>query len=493
MDFGQAIFLLLAACFSCLLFKMFRKGKLPPGPTPLPLLGNLLQIKNGALVKYLQSLHEVYGPVFTIYMGARPVVVICGYKALKEAFIDQEEDFICRGSLPVLERMLHGFGVSIANHKRWKQLRQFSIMTLKDFGMGKGLIEDKIKEEAQCMVQVFRNTKGGLCEPSIGLDPAAANVIYSVIFGERYDYEDEEFHTLLNMLVDGFVIWSSIWGKMYDMFPGAMYYLPGPHNRIFKNFLKLENILREQVKLHQETLDSNCPRDFIDCFLIRMEQEKQNESSEFHIDNLISTTMALILGGIETVSNTMKHGFHLLLKYPEVQDKIHDEIQREIGQHRSPTSEDRPKMPYTNAVIHEIHRFCDLFPMGLNHSVMYNTQFRGYTIPKGTDVMPFLTTVLKDPSQFKDPENFNPENFLDKNGGFQKPNAYAPFFIGKRICLGQSLAQTEIFIFLTTILQNFNLKSPIHPKDIDLTPKESGFENMPPPYKLFFVPHQGEH
>ncbi|KAJ1107357.1 hypothetical protein NDU88_004748 [Pleurodeles waltl] len=437
-------------------------------------------------------LYDVYGPVFTIYMGPRRVVVICGYDALKEAFIDQGDDFVSRGRVPVFERVFRNSGVSMSNNERWKQLRRFTIMTLKNLGMGKRLLEDKITEEAKCMVDFFRNTNEQFCEPSIGLYPAAVNVIYSITCGERFDYEDEKLHILLKALSDGFITVSSIWGQLYDIFPWIMYYLPGPHNRMFKIFLDFEDLLLEQVKLHQKTLDSSSARDFIDCYLIRKEQEKHKPSSEFSINDLVPTLMDIIFGGLETVPMIMTHGILYLLKHPDVQKNVHEEIDREIGQHCNPSYEDRNKMPYTNAVIHEILRIADIFPMGINHAVVSNTQFRGYTIPKGTDVMYLLSTVLKDRKYFKDPDSFNPERFLDENGAFKTNNASVPFSLGKRNCLGEGLARMEIFIFLTTILQNFILKSAVDPKDIDLTPQEIGIESVAPIYKLSFVPRQGK-
>ncbi|XP_069500523.1 cytochrome P450 2A13-like [Ambystoma mexicanum] len=493
MGFGAAATLVLAAFISCMLFikawrKTFQKGKLHPGPTPLPLVGNLLQVKGGEMVKSLLALRNTYGSVFTVHLGLRRVVVICGYEPLKEALIDHGDVFVARGGNPIFERMFHGYGVTISNGERWKKLRQFTVTTLRTFGMGKRGVEERIQEESENFVNVLRDTKGAFSDPSPYLDYLSANVIFSIILGTRFDFGDEKLNSLLRSSTEGFLLLSSIWGQLYEMYPGIMYYLPGPHNKLFKIFVGFEEFLMERVTENQATLDVNSPRDFIDYYLIRKEQEKQNPLSEFHIQNLIPTLVDVVFGGVETVSTTVKYGLLMLLKHPAVEGKIQEEIDREIGQHRSPSYEDRTKMPYTQAVVHEIQRFCDLLPMGVPHAVTCDILFRGYMIPKGTDVYPMLTTALRDPTQFDEPENFNPGHFLDENGAFKKHKAFVPFSIGKRNCLGEGLARMEIFLFLVTILQNFKLKSPLDIKDIDLTPLETGIENVPRPFKIAFIP-----
>ncbi|XP_026543552.1 putative inactive cytochrome P450 2G1 [Notechis scutatus] len=145
-------------------------------------------------------------------------------------------------------------------------------------------------------------------------------------------------------------------------------------------------------------------------------------------------------------------------------------------------------MPYTDAVVHEIQRVTDIVPLGVPHTVIRDTQFRGYLLPKGTDIFPLLGSALRDPKYFSDPENFNPGHFLDENGRFKKNEAFVPFSSGKRVCLGEAMARMELFLYFTTLLQNFSLKSPLHPKDIDVSPKMSGFGNIPPVYQLSMLP-----
>lgn len=187
------------------------------------------------------------------------------------------------------------------------------------------------------------------------------------------------------------------------------------------------------------------------------------------------------------MSSTLRYGFLLLLKYPEVEAKIHEEINQVIGTHRTPRVDDRAKMPYTDAVIHEIQRLTDIVPLGVPHNVTRDTHFRGYLLPKGTDVYPLFGSVLKDPKYFRYPDAFYPQHFLDEQGRFKKNDAFVVFSSGKRICVGEALARMELFLYFTSILQRFSLRSLVPPADIDIAHKISGFGNIPPVYELCFM------
>ncbi|XP_002756506.4 cytochrome P450 2C18 [Callithrix jacchus] len=483
----------LVFCLSCLLLlslwsQSSGRGRLPSGPTPLPIIGNILQLDVKDIGKSLTNFSKVYGPEFTVYFGLKPIVVLHGYEAVKEALIDHGEEFSGRGSFPVAEKVNKGLGILFSNGKRWKEIRRFSLMTLRNFGMGKRSIEDRVQEEARCLVEELRKTNASPCDPTFILGCAPCNVICSIVFHKRFDYKDQRFLNLMEKFNENLRLLSSPWIQVCNNFPALIDYLPGSHNKVLKNFAYVKNYVLERIKEHQESLDVNNPQDFIDCFLIKMEQEKHNQQSEFTIENLIATVTDVFGAGTETTSTTLRFGLLLLLKYPEVTAKVQEEIERVAGRNRSPCMQDRSHMPYTDAVVHEIQRYIDLIPTNLPHAVTCDVKFRNYLIPKGTTIIASLTSVLHNDKEFPNPEMFDPSHFLDKSGNFKKSDYFMPFSTGKRMCVGEGLARMELFLFLTTILQNFNLKSQVDPKDIDITPTANAFGRVPPLYQLCFIP-----
>ncbi|KAM8952490.1 cytochrome P450 2C23-like [Pelodytes ibericus] len=461
-----------------------KPSNLPPGPSPLPLIGNILQLDFKNIVKTFVQLGSQYGPLCTVYMGQQRVVILNGYDVVREAFVENGEVFSNRGSLPMAMMAFKGYGIVFSNGERWRQMRRFSLTTLRNFGMGKRSLEERIQEEARCLGEEFQKRRGAPFDPTYLLSLAVSNVVCSIVFGDRFDYEDQNFLSMLTLLKETFQIVTSPWAQIFSLAPNVLKHLPGPHRKLFRNLGKLKEFVMEKVQIHEETLDENCPRDYIDCFLIKMKQEKGNPDSEFRYENLFANLMNLFFAGTETTSTTLRYGILILLKYPHVEKKLHEEIDHVIGQIRSPSVEDRQKMPYMDAVIHEIQRFADIVPLGLPHATSQDTTLRGYTIPKDTTIFPMLTTVLKDKKYFRNPLEFDPGHFLDDNGFLKKIDAYIPFSIGKRICLGEGLARMEIYLFLTFVLQKFNLKPTVKPEEVDISPIPFRGSFTPRPYEL---------
>uniref|UniRef100_A0A0P6J2B8 Cytochrome P450 n=1 Tax=Heterocephalus glaber TaxID=10181 RepID=A0A0P6J2B8_HETGA len=462
------------------------RGHLPPGPAQLPLLGNLLQLRPGALYSGLLRLSKKYGPVFTVHLGPwRRVVVLVGHKAVQEALGDQAEEFSGRGTLATLDQTFNGHGVFFANGERWRQLRKFTMLVLRDLGMGKREGEELIQAEVQHLVEVFQGTEGCPFDPSLLLVQATSNIVCLLLFGLRFSYEDEEFQAVVRAAGGTLLGISSPWGQTYEMFSQLLQPLPGPHMQFLRHLDTLVAFTAQQVQRHQGNLDTSGPaRDLVDAFLLKMAQEEQNLSTEFTEKNLLMTVTYLLFAGTMTVGATVRYALLLLLKYPEVQKQVQEELMRELQAGQAPCLGDRVRLPYTDAVLHEAQRLLALVPMGMPHVVTRTTHFRGYTLPQGTEIFPLLGSVLHDPAVFEQPEEFNPGRFLDVEGRFKKPEAFLPYSLGKRVCLGEGLARAELFLFFTAILQAFSLESPSSPDSLSLQPAVSGLFNIPPAFQL---------
>ncbi|KAK7797455.1 hypothetical protein U0070_006656, partial [Myodes glareolus] len=294
------------------------RDQLPPGPHPLPFLGNLLQMDRRGLLNSFIQLREKYGDVFTVHLGPRPVVILYGTEALREALVDQAEAFSGRGTVAVFEPILQGHGLIFANGERWKTLRRFSLATMKDLGMGKRSVEERIQEEARRMVEELRKSQGAPLDPTFIFQCITSNIICSIVFGERFDYQDRQFLRLMDLIYQTISLTSSFSGQVFELYSSILKFFPGAHRQIYKNLQEILDYIHHSVEKHRETLDPSNPRDFIDTFLIRMEKEKSNQHTEFHYQNLMISVLSLFFAGTETTSTTLRFGFLLLLKYPHV-------------------------------------------------------------------------------------------------------------------------------------------------------------------------------
>ncbi|XP_046558222.1 cytochrome P450 2D27-like [Haliotis rubra] len=194
----------------------------------------------------------------------------------------------------------------------------------------------------------------------------------------------------------------------------------------------------------------------------------------------------LFIAGTETTATTIRWTLVYLLHNPEVQEKCFREIQEHIGQRRRPSMKDKSSLPNVEATILEVLRRADIGPASLPHAVSHDVQFRGYTFPKEATVIVMLDSVLQDPDVWGDPDNFRPDRFLDDNGKVIKKEEFIPFSLGRRVCLGESMARMELFLFLTTMIQ----RSKFVPVDGQMPSLDGviGLTHSPKPFVIKAVP-----
>ncbi|XP_064002781.1 cytochrome P450 2K6-like isoform X2 [Pogoniulus pusillus] len=467
-------------------WKSHLRQNLPPGPRPLPVIGNLhiMNLRRPHLT--MLELSRTYGPVFSIQMGLRKVVVLSGYNTVKEALVNQADAFAGRPKLPIA-RDSKGKGIIFSDGENWKVMRRFTLTTLRDFGMGKKAIEDRIVEEYGYLGDVIEAQKGQPLDMTLMMNGATANVIVSILLGKRYDYGDPTFRRLLVLVNQNIRIFGSVSISIYNMFP-LLGFLMKDYKTFMQNVKETKDFIKATFVEHLKTLDRNDQRSFIDAFLVRQQEENGKANGYFDNENLTEVVRNLFVAGMETTSTTLRWGLLLMAKYPEIQKKVQEEIEEVIGSN-PPRIEHRTQMPYTDAVVHEIQRFANILPMNLPHETTADVTLKGYFIPKGTYIIPLLASVLRDRSQWEKPDLFYPEHFLDSKGKFVRKEAFMPFSAGRRICAGETLAKMELFLFFTSLLQRFTFRpSPgVSIADLDISPS-TGISTPPLTHAVCAVP-----
>ncbi|XP_056304925.1 cytochrome P450 2B4-like isoform X2 [Danio aesculapii] len=449
------------------LFEIFRihsyKGRIPPGPTPLPFVGIIPHFLKNPM-GFIRSLSQ-YGDMTTMYLGRKPALILNTIQLAKEALV--QDAFSGRPPLPIIDWITNVLGIMMVtfNHS-WRQQRRFALHTLRNFGLGKKSIEDRVLEESQYLIAEMLKGKGKKLNPHHPIQNAVSNIICSIMFGDRFDYDNKRFEYLLKMLNESIMIAGSTAGRIFNLVPFIKHF-PGPHQKVKMNVNDLLDFIRDEVVEHRKTLDPSSPRDFIDAYLLEIEKQKLNKDSTFHEENLVITAADLFMAGTDTTETTIRWGLLFLIQNPDVQERCHEEIIQVLGYDRLPSMDDRDRLPYTHATVHEIQRCANIAP-NVVHETIQPTKLHGYNIPQGTTIMINFEAIFKSKDHWKHPDTFNPENFLDEDGHFSKPESFIAFSLGPRSCLGEMLARTELFLFITSLLQRIQFSWPPDAKPIDM-------------------------
>nr|XP_020667157.1 cytochrome P450 2F2-like [Pogona vitticeps] len=483
------ILLILSLLIVQFLKLQWMRQKLPPGPTPLPIIGNLWHL--GFVVKQesLLKLKDTYGNIFTMWMGQTPVVVLNGYEAVKEGLVTYSEETSGRAKSPLMTDLMGEKGIFVTSGHTWKQQKRFVMTTLRNLGVGKKDLENRVQVEAHKLLKLIASKQGSSFEPKIPIVRTVGNVICSFVFGDPFPQDDDSFNKLIKAVYLLLFVPFTFWGRLYDACPTVMSHMKGLYREVFESNAFIHNLVREKMQSHKERWRRGQENhDLIDFYLDQIAKSKDDPSSTFNEENLVQTAVDLLIGGIETVANTLCWGLCYLLKYPDVQEKIQNEIDAVMGRSQIITYEDRVKLPYTNAVLHETLRFSSVTGIATMRCCLKDMTLLGFPIAKGTFILPNKHSVLYDPDCWETPWKFNPGHFLDSEGNFVNNDAFIPYAIGRRACLGEPLAQTELFVFFANLLHAFKFQLPDGIKDVSLESIVGGTRE-PRPFEILAIPH----
>lgn len=441
---------------TCWIIRSQRKRSFPPSIPWMPIVGSLPWM--GLVEETFPKMANKYGDIFCFYLFSRPVVVLWGYQKIKEAIT--KDEFADRPRTFLFEELSKHMGISGSSGSLWKEHRTFALRSLRDFGVGKKSLQGKILEEVNICLQEISKQNGRPYDIVPIIPMCVSNILCNILFGNRFELDDPKFHKFIHHFNVNVKHVSK--AVIVDFFP-FLRYVPGDPfwiNTIMENMEDLEQFFREKIQQSKDGFDPDDIKSYIDAYLLEASEQKDNPDSTFSDEQLVKSLGDLFAAGTDTTATTLRWGLLYLMEYQDVQAKIQQEIDEVIGQDRPPSMEDKQNMPFTEACINEMQRVSNIVPQNLLHATREDVNFHGYHIPKGTMVMLPLTSMLWDESVFPNAREFNPEHFLNDDGSVKKTDQFLPFSTGRRVCLGESLAKMELFIFLTSFLQRFTFKLP---------------------------------
>ncbi|CAG7719784.1 unnamed protein product [Allacma fusca] len=444
-----------------------KNRRLPPGPFQLPLIGSILQIvlaDNKYPFKAVYKLSKKYGDVMSLKFGSVNAVVINGYDTIKN--ILNQEDFLNRFDTDWFLHRSFGkrIGILAASTEVWRPTRRFTMRNLRDFGFGKKHFQQKFLDtemhDLSRLLDQAIEQNNGVIEPHTLFRIPSVNIAWASAAGSRFEHTDPKILKLVSLMSE-FTSTASILDGVPAAFPFLL--------RWFPSFFSIQRLSDIDDEMHQflRTLLSDIrgretyktdPDSFIEAFLQHMESDKiisPEDREVFSEESLISTLYDLFLAGSDTTSASMTFALMWLTMYPEVQEKLRNELETVIGNGRLATLEDKLSLPYARAVILELHRHNHLVPF-MPRKVYKDTAYDKYIIPADTLVVVNLYSALMDDDFWGDPQNFRPSRFLDDKNNIINAERIINFAAGKRNCIGEIIAESTIFAFVTQLVQKYD-------------------------------------
>uniref|UniRef100_A0A8C9NJ84 Cytochrome P450 1A n=1 Tax=Serinus canaria TaxID=9135 RepID=A0A8C9NJ84_SERCA len=355
-------------------------------------------------------------------------------------------------------------------------------------GPGGGIRDiEHVSKEAEYLVTKFLQLmeEQKRFEPYRYLVVSVANVICAMCFGKRYEHEDQELLRLVNFSEEFTDVTAA--GNPADFIP-LLRYLPSRSMKLFLDFNRyFLSFLQKRVKEHYETYDENNIRDITDSLIEQCLDKKlgANTATQIPKEKIVNLVNDLFGAGFDTTTTALSWSLMYLVTNPSMQRRIQEELDRTIGRERRPRLSDRGTLPYTEAFILEMFRHSSFLPFTIPHSTTKDTVLNGHFIPKDRCVFVNQWQVNHDEKLWKDPETFNPERFLSADGtkvNKEDGEKVLVFGLGKRRCIGENIARWQVFLFLTTLLQQ-----------LEFSVGEGGRVDMTPLYGLSLKHKRCEH
>ncbi|KAI6216538.1 (pine wood nematode) hypothetical protein [Aphelenchoides besseyi] len=441
----------------------------PNGPMPIPVLGNALSLVGvDRIEEKLFEWKETYGPIYTFWAGNVPTVTVNDFQLMQEMFVKDGDNYTEKLVLESFDKLTRGgtYGIIGTNGDLWREQRRFALTTLRDFGMNKTLMQERILDEVQTLcANVNSDLDAGVVEHDFRrhTDICVGSVINNLVCGYRFteNNREEDFYKLKDCLNNMNKAFGSFFASLPITIP-ILRKFPVFKQRFehaISHFHCIQEFLKDNIEEHErqndyETMDE--PNDFIDAFLIeRAKREREGEPHTFTILQLQNVCFDIWLAGQETTNTTITWAIGYLICHSDAQKRLHEELDRVVGSDRMVTIADKQKLPYAQACVLESQRRANIIPLNTLRVNSKPVDVCGMTLPKGTTVIPQMSTLFVDPMVFPQPLEFNPARFIDEDGQLKHCNEMIPFSLGRRSCIGESLARMELYLIITNLFNQY--------------------------------------
>ncbi len=414
-----------------------------PGPAPvnnpLQILGMMYALDRD-LIGYFAAPFAQYGDIFAWRFGEGMQVILSRPEHIRELLVERAEDFEKGNDYKDTRRGLARFlgsGLLTSDGEFWKRQRKL---------VAPALHAKRIERYADDMVQITRDLIAGWeGKTRINVNDEMMRGTLTIVA-----------RTLFNADVSGTV---ARFGAIMEALQNMMspieilpHWVPTPKRlREAQAVRDLDAIVYGIIRERRAAGDDDTG-DLLSMLLLARDDDDSGMTDRQVRDELVT----LFLAGHETTANALNFAWVLLAQNPEVEAKLHHEIDTVLAG-RAPTMADLRALPYTDQVFKEVLR---LYPPAYSYGrrALRDTQIGGYAIPAGAGVTVFSYYTQRSAAYFPDPERFDPERFSPEREGQIDRYAYVPFGGGPRVCIGNSFAMMEARLMMATIAQRWKLR-----------------------------------
>ncbi|KAJ8581526.1 cytochrome P450 [Rhizopogon salebrosus TDB-379] len=438
---------------------------LPPGPKPLPVLGNILSIDAQEPWLTYAEWRDAYGDLVFVRILDQEVVVINSQHVAEDLLDKRSRIYSDRPYLATLEPFgwTHNFAFAPYGDV-WRLSRRLFHQTFRHVSALK-FRPLQLRRARQMIVNLIDDPER--------YNSHFATFSSSVSMSAVYNYEpnprnDPLVQILQNALDLGLAIMTPEKAIILKTFPFLLKLPDWCWGSSIKHDAQLStNRTNEMINMPFRYAQQHMAEDtllgrssMVTENLQRM--EKQDEASKpMFEDALKKAATTALVGAYETTTSTLMVFILSMVLYPEVQKRAQAEIDSVIGTDRLPTFEDRASLPYVDAILRETLRWQPILPLGVPHATSSTDIYNGYFIPKGATVMSNTWGISRDEKRYLDSSQFIPERFLDVNGALtdDDPAEYV-FGLGRRICPGRHAADASVWSAIVTMLATVDISSP---------------------------------